>query len=408
MDKVHIVIAGRRNAGKSSLINCILGQEKAVVSAVAGTTTDPVKKSYEIPGVASVVFIDTPGIDDEGTLGELRIEKTHEALLQADAAILVISNNQFGEYEEKLIHQFQALGQAFILLHNKSEQETPTPELQQHIREAYHKELLSFSTVEPDRELLMQSIIQLVGTPEKRSLLGSLIQPGQLIMLVTPIDSEAPTGRMILPQVQMLRDILDNRCMSIVLQPEEIPAFFERSQLRPDLVVTDSQAFGKVAPLVPVDIPLTSFSIVFAHFKGNFPKYLEGTHQIAKLQDGDRILMLESCSHHVSCEDIGRHKIPMMLQKRTGKSLEFDFVAGLDRINRPFTDYALIIQCGGCMVTARQLRNRLQPAIDAGIPVSNYGMTLAWLQGIFPRATEPFSSINSQSAYPTPSPQNQK
>ncbi len=390
MDKVHIAITGRRNAGKSSLINCILEQEKAVVSAVAGTTTDPVKKSYEIPGVASVVFIDTPGIDDEGTLGELRIEKTHEALLQADAVILVISNNQFGKYEEQLIQQFKALGQSFIILHNKSDQEAPTTELQQRIYKLYQQELVSFSTIEPERERLMQSIIQLIGTPEKRSLLGSIIQPGQLIMLVTPIDSEAPTGRMILPQVQMLRDILDNRCMSIVLQPEEIPAFFERCLLRPDLVVTDSQAFGKVASLIPADIPLTSFSIVFAHSKGNFPKYLEGTHQISNLQNGDRILMLESCSHHVSCEDIGRHKIPAMLQKRTGKSLEFDFVAGLDRINRPFTDYALIIQCGGCMVTARQLRNRLQPAIDAGIPVSNYGMTLAWLQGIFPKATEPF------------------
>ncbi len=389
MDKIHIIITGRRNTGKSSLINCILNQEKAVVSAIPGTTTDPVKKSYEIPNVASVVFIDTPGIDDEGTLGELRIEKTREALLQADAAILVIYNNQFGEYEEQLIQKFKALGQSFIILHNKSDQEAPTPELQQRIRQLYQKELLTFSTTNPDRELLMQSIIQLIGTPEKRSLLGSIIRPGQLIMLVTPIDSEAPTGRMILPQVQMLRDILDNRCMSIVLQPEEIPVFFERSPLRPDLVVTDSQAFGKVAPLIPADIPLTSFSIAFAHFKGNFPKYLEGTHQIANLQNGDRILMLESCSHHVSCEDIGRHKIPAMLQKRTGKSLEFDFVAGLDRINRPFSDYALIIQCGGCMVTARQLRNRLQAAIEAGIPVSNYGMTLAWLQGIFPRATAP-------------------
>lgn len=209
-------------------------------------------------------------------------------------------------------------------------------------------------------------------------------------MLVTPIDSEAPTGRMILPQVQMLRDILDHRCMSIVLQPEEIPAFFKRTDLRPDIVVTDSQAFGKVAPLIPPGMPLTSFSIVFAHYKGNFTKYSEGTPEIANLKDGDRILMLESCSHHTSCEDIGRVKIPALLQKHTGKRLEFDFVAGLDRISRPFTDYALIIQCGGCMVTARQLHNRLQPAIEAGIPVSNYGMALAWVQGIFERTTEVF------------------
>ncbi len=390
MDKIHIAIIGRRNTGKSSLINCILNQEKAVVSAIPGTTTDPVRKNYEIPGVASVVFIDTPGIDDEGTLGELRIEKTHEVLLHADAVILVISNNQFGSYEEQLIQKFKVLGQPFIILYNKSDEESLTPELQQYISKLYQKELLTFSTIKPDREILMQSIIRLIGTPEKRSLLGHLIQSGQLIMLVTPIDSEAPTGRMILPQVQMLRDILDNRCISIVLQPEEIPIFFERSLLRPDLVVTDSQVFGKVASLIPADIALTSFSIVFAHFKGNFSKYLKGTHQIANLRDGDRILMLESCSHHVSCEDIGRYKIPAMLRQCTGKFLEFDFIASLDRISRPFTDYALIIQCGGCMVTARQLRNRIQPAIEAGIPVSNYGMTLAWLQGIFSRATEPF------------------
>lgn len=389
-EKVHIVICGRRNTGKSSLVNCILGQAKAVVSDVAGTTTDPVKKSYELPGVASVVFIDTAGIDDEGELGRLRIEKTFEALRQADAALLVVSNNQFGEYEEKLIHEFQLLGQPFLILYNKSDIEAPSETLRQEIQEKYGLELLPFSTFTGNREVLTEAIAKLIGQPKESTLLGGIIKAGQLVMLVTPIDSEAPTGRMILPQVQMLRDILDHRCMSIVLQPEEIPAFFKRTDLRPDIVVTDSQAFGKVAPLIPPGMPLTSFSIVFAHYKGNFTKYSEGTPEIANLKDGDRILMLESCSHHTSCEDIGRVKIPALLQKHTGKRLEFDFVAGLDRISRPFTDYALIIQCGGCMVTARQLHNRLQPAIEAGIPVSNYGMALAWVQGIFERTTEVF------------------
>ena len=396
MDKVHIVIAGRRNTGKSSLINCIIGQEKAVVSDIAGTTTDPVKKSYEIPGVASVVFIDTAGIDDEGTLGQLRIGKTLDAIRQADAAILVISHNRFGEEEEKLMAEFQKSGQPFLVLHNQSDLEPLAESLMHEIKTRWHADILPFSTLQPERETLMKAIAQLVGKPEQRSLLGDIIRPGQLILLVTPIDSEAPTGRLILPQVKMLRDILDNHCMSIVLQPEEIPTFFARTPIRPDLVVTDSQVFGIVARQIPPEIPLTSFSIVFARHKGNFARYVEGTPHISRLQDGDRILMLESCSHHVSCEDIGRIKIPSLLRKHTGKQLEFDFIAGLDRIPRPFTDYALIIQCGGCMVTARQLRNRLQPAIDAGIPVSNYGMALAWMQGIFQRATAPFLGKETQ------------
>ena len=396
MDKVHIVITGRRNTGKSSLINCIIGQEKAVVSDIAGTTTDPVKKSYEIPGVASVVFIDTAGIDDEGTLGQLRIGKTLDAIRQADAAILVISHNRFGEEEEKLMAEFQKSGQPFLVLHNQSDLEPLSESLMHEIKTRWHADILPFSTLQPEREALMKAIAQLVGKPEQRSLLGDIIRPGQLILLVTPIDSEAPTGRLILPQVKMLRDILDNHCMSIVLQPEEIPTFFARTPIRPDLVVTDSQVFGIVARQIPPEIPLTSFSIVFARHKGNFAHYVEGTPHISRLQDGDRILMLESCSHHVSCEDIGRIKIPSLLRKHTGKQLEFDFIAGLDRIPRPFTDYALIIQCGGCMVTARQLRNRLQPAIDAGIPVSNYGMALAWMQGIFQRATAPFLGKETQ------------
>ena len=396
MDKVHIVITGRRNTGKSSLINCIIGQEKAVVSDIAGTTTDPVKKSYEIPGVASVVFIDTAGIDDEGTLGQLRIGKTIDAIHQADAAILVISHNRFGEEEEKLMAEFQKSGQPFLVLHNQSDLEPLAESLRHEIKTRWHADILPFSTLQPERETLMKAIAQLVGKPKQRSLLGDIIRPGQLILLVTPIDSEAPTGRLILPQVKMLRDILDNHCMSIVLQPEEIPTFFARTPIRPDLVVTDSQVFGIVARQIPPEIPLTSFSIVFARHKGNFARYVEGTPHISRLQDGDRILMLESCSHHVSCEDIGRIKIPSLLRKHTGKQLEFDFIAGLDRIPRPFTDYALIIQCGGCMVTARQLRNRLQPAIDAGIPVSNYGMALAWMQGIFQRATAPFLGKETQ------------
>ena len=305
-------------------------------------------------------------------------------------AILVITDNIFSTYEEELIREFQNLSLPFIVLHNQSDRVKLLPALQQKLKEAYQVEIIPFSTLYTNPEILIEPLRRLIGKRDHLSLLGELIKPEQIVMLVTPIDSEAPTGRMILPQVQMLRDILDNQCISIVLQPQEIPAFFSRTSLMPDLVITDSQAFSKVAPLIPSSIALTSFSIVLAHHKGNFQNYLQGTRHIENLHDGNRILMLESCSHHVSCEDIGRVKIPALLKKYTGKQLEFDFIAGLDQIKRPFTDYALIIQCGGCMVTARQLRNRLMPAIHAGIPVSNYGMTIAYVLGIFERATQPF------------------
>ena len=360
MDKFHLVITGRRNTGKSSIVNTILQQDKAVVSPIAGTTTDPVKKSYEIPGVASVVLIDTAGTDDEGELGELRVKKTFETIRQADAA-------------------------------NKSDLEPLQEQLREKLLQKYGTPVIGFSTCQAKREMLIQKIGTLVNRQNSSSLLGDLVCPGQVVMLVTPIDSEAPTGRMILPQVQMLREILDRHGIGIVVQPEEITTYFQRNSLRPDLVITDSQVFGKIAPWIPQDIPFTSFSIILAHHKGNFDRYLAGTSRIPELKDGDRILLLESCSHHVSCEDIGRVKIPALLRKYTGKQLEFDHIAGLDRIERPITDYALIIQCGGCMITATQLRHRLQPAIDARIPVSNYGMTIAWLQGIFDRATQVFT-----------------
>lgn len=391
MDKSHIVIIGRRNTGKSSLINSIIGQTKAIVSDVAGTTTDPVKKSYELPGIASIVFTDTAGIDDHGELGKLRIDKTLEAIQQADAAILVVTDSQFGKHEEGLIQKLLAFETPYIILHNKSDENPPTVFFQKRIKDSYQKEIISFSTLEGDKSKLIKAISELIAKPQKRSLLEGLIKPKQFVMLVTPIDSAAPTGRMILPQVQMLRDILDHHCISIVLQTEEIEDFFDKPPLLPDLVITDSQAFAKVASLIPSHITLTSFSIILAHHKGHFDKYLEGTLQIDKLRDGDRILMLESCSHHVSCEDIGRVKIPNLLKKYTGKQLEFDFIAGLDLIVRPFTDYSLVIQCGGCMVTTPQLRNRLKPAITAGIPVSNYGLTIAYVQNLFERVVQVFT-----------------
>lgn len=390
MDKYHLVITGRRNTGKSSIANCILGQNKAVVSAVAGTTTDPVKKSFELPGIASLVLTDTAGTDDEGELGQLRVEKTFDALQQADAALLIFTGNHFGTHEESLARAFQNRRQPFLIIHNKSDEQPLSASFREELKQRYQTEVLDFSARQNDSQPLIAAIGRLIRIPEQQSLLSGLVRPGETVLLVTPIDAAAPTGRLILPQVQVLRAALDHHCLCLVIQPAELPEVMRRPHFHPDLVITDSQVFSEVSELLPPSIRLTSFSIILAHHKGNFKPYLQGTRCIGSLCNGDRILILESCSHHVSCEDIGRVKIPALLRRSTGKSLTFDFVAGLDHIQRPFTDYALLIQCGGCMATATQLRRRLQPALDAGIPVSNYGMAIAWALGIFERSVAPF------------------
>lgn len=315
MDKINIVITGRRNAGKSSLINSLIGQEKAIVSDVAGTTTDPVKKSYEIPDFASVVFTDTAGIDDKGELGRQRVEKSLQALRLSDFALLTFSGNDFGAEEEKLAEELKKHGIPFLIVHNKSDLSPLTPALRQKLENRYKTQVVDFSAHRSDPQTLIAVLKKTVKLPEKRSLTGSLVRAGDIVMLVTPIDSEAPAGRMILPQVQTMRDVLDHKGVCIVLQPDEITGFLERTQIPPSLVITDSQVFGQVARLIPDSIPLTSFSIVFAHHKGDFEHYLSGTAHIAHLRDGDRILMLESCSHHVTCEDIGRVKIPALDRK---------------------------------------------------------------------------------------------
>lgn len=399
--KLHIVLLGRRNEGKSSLINALTGQEVAIVSDVAGTTTDLVRRSYEIPGFASVVFTDTAGIDDTGALGKKRVERTLQALPQADLAVLVITRNRFGAEEEQLTERLRRLEIPYLIIHNKSDLEPLSPALEKRLTAQYGVPVIDFSVTRGDDPETILEEIRRVGAaraPGHRSLLGDRVRPGQLVLLVTPIDSEAPVGRMILPQVQVLRDLLDNHCLAATVQPEEIPAFLRRCAAEPDLVVTDSQVFHRVDGLIPAHIPLTSFSIVLARHKGAFEAYLQGTPHIGQLRAGDRVLILESCSHHVSCEDIGRHKLPALLRKKSGESLQFDFVPGLDAIPRPITEYALVIQCGGCMITEKQLKNRLLPAIEAGIPVSNYGMAIAWLHGIFKRAVAPFTTATTESS----------
>ena len=391
--KTHIGIYGRRNCGKSSIINTLADQQIAIVSDIAGTTTDPVKKSFEILDYAPVILIDTAGIDDSGDLGEKRIQKTLHSISTIDLAILVIADNVFGTFEEDLIKKFFYYKTPFFIIHNKSDEKKIDEDLKVKLEESYKTSVVNFSTVNTGN---FDEVIDLIKktAPEAskvfKTIIGDLIQPNDVVMLICPIDSEAPSGRMILPQVQLIRDVLDNHCVNIVLQQDQVTEFFRTTNVKPKLAITDSQIFDLAGQLVPKDIPLTSFSTVLARQKGDFKNYIKGTPKIDDLKSGDRVLILESCSHHVSCEDIGRFKLPAWLMKYCNCELTFDIVSGLDAIQRPIHDYAMVIQCGGCMITKKQIHNRLLPAIEAGIPVSNYGLAIAYVQGIYNRAVEPF------------------
>ena len=392
--KPHIGIFGRRNNGKSSLINAFTGQDTAIVSDVAGTTTDPVKKSIEIAGIGPAVMIDTAGIDDSGELGQKRILRSRDMLKLIDLAILVISGNLFDEPEKGIIAEFRKNDLPFLVIHNKSDLQPAEKELLKVIHDRYSVPVIEFSAKYPTN---LEEVIQAVqeAMPEsaylKKPLLGDLISYGDVVLLITPIDIEAPEGRMILPQVQVIRDVLDNNGVVVICKEREVDAYLRKMDPKPALVITDSQVFPKADAAVPRNIPLTSFSIILARQKGDFANYIKGTPFISKLKDGDRVLILESCSHHVSCDDIGRIKIPRWLSSFTGKKLEFTVVAGLDRIPGEMKEYAMVIQCGSCMITRKQLISRLKPAIDAGIPVTNYGMAIAYVHGIYNRAIQPFN-----------------
>ena len=390
--KPHIGIFGRRNNGKSSFINMITGQDVAIVSEVAGTTTDPVKKSVEIFGVGPAVIIDTAGIDDSGELGNKRISKTMEVLKTIDFAILLIVDNSFGKFEKNLMSEFIKLNIPYLIFHNKADLSPLNNTTKLYIKEKTGSDCIDISTLESNnREIVTQAIVDNIPKSIfiKPALLKGLVKPKDIVLLITPIDSEAPEGRMILPQQMAIRDVLDHNCICITVRETELEDFMKLG-LKPALAITDSQAFGYVSSIIPNDIPLTGFSIVLAQMKTNFYDYMIGTPHLSKLKDGDKILMLESCTHQVSCEDIGQYKLPHWIDEFTGKKLSYEMVSGLSALTHDISNYAMIIQCGGCVVTRKQLHNRLQPAIDAGIPVSNYGMAIAYINGIFNRAVEPF------------------
>lgn len=387
-NKIHIGFFGRCNVGKSTLINTLVGQDISIVSEYSGTTTDTVKKTIEITDIGQVVLIDTAGIDDKSVLGEERKKKTLDIFSQVDFAVLVISENRFDIYEENIIDECKRYSTPYIVVYNKEDLFPIQENLKTEVSLIVSKE--DKSTREKLHQILRQEIRKL-SLEQQKPLLNDIIDQGDVVVLVTPIDASAPKGRLILPQVKTIREIIDQHAIAITVQETELgQAINLLGKEKIKLVITDSQIFKKVDSIVPNEIPLTSFSIILAKEKGNFNQYLSGTLRIDSLQDGDNILILESCTHTPTCEDIGRVKLPNMLKKYTGKNLNFTFSAGLSNSFNDIEKYQLVIQCGGCMATKKQMQNRLLPFIEKNMAITNYGMTISYVNGIFKRAVAIF------------------
>ncbi|MBO5140208.1 MAG: [FeFe] hydrogenase H-cluster maturation GTPase HydF [Peptococcaceae bacterium] len=390
-ERVHIGFFGKRNAGKSSIVNAVTGQELAVVSDVKGTTTDPVTKAMELLPIGPVVIIDTPGIDDEGALGELRVKKTKQILNKTDIAVLVIDSQQgMTEVEQELVALFQKKGLKYLVVYNKIDLLADKSAL------AIDEHVCLVSAVNKEGiEALKEAIGKLAATEEKNKfIVADLIQPNDFVVLVTPIDSSAPKGRLILPQQQTIRDILDAGAVSIVTKETELAHTLENIGKKPALVITDSQAFAPVAKDTPLDIPLTSFSILMARYKGQLEVAVHGAAAIEALQDGDMVLISEGCTHHRQCGDIGTVKLPKLLEKTTGKQLQYRFTSGTE-FPDDLSAYKLIIHCGGCMLNEREMQYRQKCAADQNIPFTNYGIAMAYMQGILKRSIEIFPSLHT-------------
>ncbi len=394
-NRVHIAVLGRRNVGKSTFMNALLGQEMSIVSDTPGTTTDPVEKSYELQPFGPVVLIDTAGVDDEGELGEKRVEKTRRALARADLAVLICETGVFSRYEAALVDDLQSARVPFVLLAGKADL------AEKSVLEAFIADLsarfeqvpvLPFSARNAqDVERAKDALVRLAAARnEDLPIVADLVHPPATVVLVVPIDKEAPKGRLILPQVQTLRELLDADVTAVVVKERELE-YTLHHVLRdpPALVITDSQAFLKVDADVPPGVPLTSFSILFARHKGDLAENVRGVRAISKLKDGSRVLIAEACSHRPISEDIGRVKLPRWLSSFTGASLDIDVRAGHD-FPADLRPYDLVIQCGGCMVNRAAILSRIRLARTQGVPITNYGIAIAFLHGILPRAIEMF------------------
>lgn len=392
-DRVHIGIFGRRNAGKSSVINAVTGQNLAIVSDVLGTTTDPVYKAMEILPLGPVVLIDTPGLDDVGELGELRVQKAFQVLNKTDIALLVLDvNSGFSKEEEKLLELVKAKNIPFVAVLNKTDiaEEDKIKEFEKLLKDKYNIEnVVSVSAEKKDGIFeLKEKIASLNTEKEKSPIISDLVCPGETAVLVVPIDESAPKGRLILPQQQTIRDLLDHNAMAAVTQVTTLAKTLESFKEPPKIVVTDSQAFKEVAKIVPESVPLTSFSILFARHKGELSTLVKGVKAMDNLKDGDTVLISEGCTHHRQCNDIGSVKIPNAVRKYTGKNLNFEFTSG-GEFPLDLSKYSLIIHCGGCMLNEREMKYRIACANDADIPMVNYGVLLAQVNGILKRSLEP-------------------
>ena len=398
--RLHIGIFGKTNAGKSAFLNRITGQEVSIVSEIAGTTTDVVEKSMELLPVGPVNFLDTAGINDTTILGQERVKKTIKIINRTDIAVIVCDYNGIDDYEKDLINKFDELKIPYMIVINKQDvREIPAEKYDEILKQVQNdsskpEDKILKTSARMDKDIVFKFKEKLVRMlPEdfvnSPKIAGDLLPPKSTVILVIPIDKEAPKGRIILPQVQTLRDLLDNDCLSYVVKESELKQALDNLKEPPALVVTDSQAFKTVSEIVPESIPLTSFSILFARLKGDLNAFEQGASAIDSLQDGDKVLILESCTHHAIEDDIGRVKIPNLLKKKTGKNLVIENYAGHDFPD--ISGYKLIIHCGACMTNRREVLSRILKANAAGVPVTNYGITISYCLGILPRAIKIFN-----------------
>ncbi len=386
-ERIHISFFGRRNVGKSSLLNAVTGQNISVVSDVLGTTTDPVKKAMELLPLGPVMMIDTPGFDDEGALGELRVEKTREILAKTDIAVLVVDSSfDLDEAEREFISIVKEKNLPLIIAHNKSDLLSAIPKSKENE--------IWVSAVDKRNINEFKEILSSFAKFKKndRKIVSDMLTQGNVVVLVTPIDESAPKGRLILPQQQTIRDVLDSGSIAIVTQVEELPKTLESLREPPRMVITDSQAFGKVSKLVPESIPLTSFSILFARYKGNLLEQVRGASEISKLKDGDKVLIAEGCTHHRQCGDIGTVKMPNWIRSFSGTEPEFTFTSG-GEFPKNLSDYKLIVHCGGCMLNEVEMKHRITTAKNSSVPVVNYGVAIAHMNGILRRSLMLFPDV---------------
>ena len=385
-ERTHIGFFGRRNAGKSSIVNAVTGQELAVVSDIKGTTTDPVYKTMELLPLGPVMIIDTPGFDDEGSLGELRVKKTKQVLNKTDIAVLVVDASEgIKECDKELMKLFEGKKINYLIVYNKAD-------LLEKVPSAGEKEIYASALQKENIFEVKERIAALKEKSEEKCIIADKLNRGDFVVLVVPIDSAAPKGRLILPQQQTIRDILDAKAMAIVTKESELTETLEGLGKKPALVITDSQVFKTVAPMVPREVPLTSFSILMARYKGLLDAAAPGAMAVEHLKDGDTVLIAEGCTHHRQCDDIGTVKIPNWLRKYTGKDIIIETCSGTE-FPEDLTKYAMVIHCGGCMLNEREVRYRTKCAVDQGVPITNYGTLIAYMNGILERSLEIFPEV---------------